>query len=534
MKKRAIIYTENMEQLPALAEFLICDDWEIVSAGETAAYLNSKHIPITEEKALLSNTPADDSFFRLLQQVTQNESDFYHDSFSTKGAIRLVCVNVKPRYHPLTDFLEESSSDNCIDFKHQTLIRCAAKNYKSVLILTNPEDYSEAIIQLKTDSVTKDFRLDLAGKALNLCSACDAASSLSISMQKKRIEFPNYFVVPYQKQRKLLHGTNPHQYACLYTHNLDTSALSGVKKIQGKELDYCIIKNGCIAWNIMSLFFKIIKNPFEVESMDSQGYPYTTQFTPAAGSVFTIAIKNENPVGAALGSNVCQSFAKTLNCSPDTFDGATLACSAVIDQDAAVSLSKANLLTIIAPDFTKEAREILSENISLHLIVASKMFSGFHESVSIDGGLLVQTPDNTLFQKWKVVTNRRPTQAQTDAMAFGTMVILAAKSDSALVVNDSATIGISTGQTSRKRSIRFAFEDAEECIKNGLTSGDTSAEILVSDTSIPFDEGIQKAADLGIKAIIQTGGSSSDQELIDFCNNHDISMVFTGMRHLAF
>ena len=162
MKKRAIIYTENMEQLPQLAEFLICDDWELVSAGETLAYLNSKHIPVTEEKALLSNTPADDSFFRLLQQVTQNESDFYHDSFSTKGAIRLVCVNIKPRYHQLVDFLEESSSDNCINFKHETLIRCAAKNYRSVLILTNPEDYSEAIIQLKPDSVTKNFRLELA------------------------------------------------------------------------------------------------------------------------------------------------------------------------------------------------------------------------------------------------------------------------------------------------------------------------------------------------------------------------------------
>ncbi len=534
MKKRAIIYTENMEQLPQLAEFLICDDWELVSAGETLAYLNSKHIPVTEEKALLSNTPADDSFFRLLQQVTQNESDFYHDSFNTKGAIRLVCVNIKPRYHPLADFLEESSSDNCINFKHETLIRCAAKNYRSVLILTNPEDYSEAIIQLKTDSVTKNFRLELAGKALNLCAAYDAASSLSIAMQKKRIEFPEYFVVPYHKQKKLVHGTNPHQYACLYTHNHDTSALSGMKKIQGKELDYIIVKNCFIAWNIVSLYFKIIKNPFEVPSSDSQGYPYTTQFTPAAGSVFTIAIKNENPVGAALGSNVCESFSKTLNCSPDTFDGATLACSAVIDRDAAISLSQSNLLSIVAPDFTKEAKEIFSQNQNLHLIVASKMFSGFHETSSIDGGLLVQTPDNTLFQKWKVVTNRRPTQAQCDAMAFGTMIILAAKSDSALIVNNLATIGISTGQTSRKRSIRFALEDAEDCIKNGLTSGDTNAEVLVSDTSIPFDERISKAAELGIKAIIQTGGSSSDQELIDFCNNNDIAMVFTGMRHLAF
>lgn len=534
MKKRAIIYTENMEQLPALAEFLICDDWEIISAGETAAYLSSKNIPVTEDKSLLSSTETDDSFFQLLQQITQNKTSFYSETLTNKGAIRLVCVNIRPSYHKLSDFLEESSSYNCINFKHETLIRCAAKNYTNVLVLTSPEDYQEAIIQLKTDAVTKDFRLELAGKALNLCSAYDAAISLSILMQKNKNEFPNYFVVPYQKQRKLTHGVNPHQKACLYSHHLEESILNGMKKIQGRDINYSIVKNASIAWKTVSLFFTIIKNPFEVESIDAQGYPYTTQFSPAAGRVFTVAIKNENPIGAALGSNVCQSFAKTLSCSPDILDGATLACSAVIDKDAAVSLSQSNIRTIVAPEFTKEAREILSEQQNLQLFVSSKFFSGFQETVSIDGGLLVQFPDNVLFNRWKVVTNRRPSQSQIDAMAFGTMIILAAKSDAALVVNDSAVTGIASGLPSREKSIKLAFENAATCLKNGLTSSDTNAEVLVSDTSIPFDECMGMATELGIKAIIQTGGSSTDQELIDFCNNNDISMVFTGMRHLTF
>ncbi len=534
MKKRAIIFTENLDRCPSLAEFLVSDDWEIISAGETAAYLASKNIPVTIEKSLLASNRESDDFFRLLQQVEKSASAFGGESLESMAAIKLVCSNIRPSFKPLPAFLEESSSENCIDFKHIALIRCAAKNYNSTIVLTDPDDYQEAVIQLRTESVTKEFRLQMAGKALNLCSAYDSATALSILMQKQNIEFPRYFTVPYENFQKLNHGDNPHQFACLYSENLRNTALDGMKKIQGRELDSPIVKSYFLAWKIVSLFLKIIKNPFEVESVDCSGYAYTTPFTPAAGSVFTIGIKNNNPIGASLGSNVSHSIAKTFNCAPETFDGATLGCSAVIDESAAISLSKSNLVCIIAPDFTKEARQILAENNSIRLIMASETFSGFHEMTSVDGGLLVQTPDNELFRKWQVVTQKRPTQSQIDSMAFGTMVIMAAKSDAAIVVNDFSAIGISTGQPSRKKSINLAIQDAEECFKNGLTSSDTNAEVLVSDTSIPFDEKIIKAAELGVKAIIQTGGTSSDQALIDFCNEHEISMIFTGMHHLAF
>ena len=534
MTKRAILYTENLEGLPALAEFLKSDNWEIISAGESAAYLSAKGIPVTVEKSLLPGNRDNETFSHLVQQIIQNEESTNKDSLENKGSIKLVCANIIPHFHKLPDFLEESNSENCIDIKHIMLIRTAAKNYNNTIILTDPDDYQEAIIQLKTESVTKQFRLQMAGKALNLCSAYDSALSLSILMQRKNIEFPKYFTIPYEKVMKLNHGFNPHQYAALYSLNLQTSALSGMKKIQGKELDMGIVQSYFLAWKIVSLFLKIIKNPFEVESVDCSGYNYSTQFTPAAGSVFTIGIKNDNPIGASLGSNVSHSLSKTFNCAPETFDGATLGCSAVIDESAAISLSKTNLIAIIAPDFTKEARQILSEKNSIRLIVASNVFTGFHETESVDGGLLVQTPDNELFRKWHVVTQKRPTQAQIDSMAFGTMVVLAAKSDAAVVVNDFSAVGIATGQTNRKRSITMALNDAEECFKNGLTSSDTNAEVLVSDTSIPFDERIIKASEMGIKAIIQTGGTSTDQALIDFCNEHDISMIFTGMRHLTF
>ena len=537
MKKKAIIYAENTDRLLTLVNYLVQDDWEIISGGDTAEFLSKNLIPYTMEPSLSSVTKGHDRFTSLINLVINSKSEETYDSYTSldyEDAASLLCVNIQPKYHSIARFLEESSSENCIDLKHVSLIRAAAKNYSNVLILTDPEDYEEAIIQLKTESISKQFRLYLAGKALNLTSAYDASCAYSILFQREQIDFPNYLIFPYKKEKRLAQGANNHQQAWLYSQGLHNSALAGIKKIQGKEVDYNLIKNYFAAWNIVSMFLKIIKNPFEVPSTDSSGYSYSTQFTPAAGFVFTIGIKYGNPIGAALGTDVCNSFTKTLNCAPETFDGATLGCSAVIDRDAALLLSKMTLDSIIAPDFTKEAREILAKTNSLRLIVASNTVSGFYETATIDGGLLAQISDHTLFKHWNVVTTRRPTQAQIDAMAFGTMISLGAKSDSAIIINDSAAIGISFGQPNRRKAVLLAVEDAKECFKNGLTSSDTSAEILVSDTSIPFDDKIRNAVEIGVKAIIQTGGSSSDQQLIDYCNENDIAMVFTGMRHIAF
>lgn len=534
MKKKAIIYAENTDKLLILANYLSQDDWEIISDGETAEFLAKNLIPYTMEPSLSSTSKGHDRFNSIINLVLNSKQEDDYDSFDFDDSISLVCINVLPKYNIISQFLEESSSENCIDIKHISLIRAAAKNYSNVMILTDPEDYQEAIIQLKTECITKPFRLYLAGKALNITAAYDARCAYSILFQQEQVDFPNYLVLPYKKSRHLSQGANPHQQAWLYSQELYNSALSGIKKIQGKELDYNIIKNYFAAWNIVSMFLKIIKNPFEVPSTDSSGYSYSTQFSPAAGSVFTIGIKYGNPIGAALGADVCSSFSKTLNHASETFDGATLGCSAVIDRESALILEKMTLAAIIAPDFTKEAREILAGNSSIRLIIASNTVNGSYETAPIDGGQLVQTSDHTLFKHWHVVTKRRPTQAQIDAMAFGTMISLGTKSDSAIVINDSAAIGISFGQPNRRKSVLLAIDDAKECFKNGLTSADTNAEILVSDTSIPFDDKLQNAVDIGVKAIIQTGGSSSDQQLIDFCNEHDISMVFTGMRHMAF
>lgn len=537
MKKKAILYTTNFEKLATLAQYLVHDDWEILSAGETAKFLAENNIPYTFTKQLEHNANSDDSFINLIHSVLAAGRNLLASSFSTESVVNLVCMNVEPTFHKINDFLEVDKTDNCIELKEMTLLASAAKNYMNVVVLCDPADYQEAIVQMKNDSISDEFRLYLASKALNQVAACNAANSVSISEGLEANSFPPYFMVPFKFVGKLHHGSNDHQSAYLYSLNDQSGALSGMKKIQGKEMNLNLYENCFAAWKAISIFTRILKSPFTVDSVDCNNYPFTTQFTPAASSVFTIGIKNSNPIGAALGGTLLESFRKTYSCEPDSFKGSTFGCSSVVDEEAARELVKVDFRAIIAPDFTKEAKEIFSAKKDMRLVIASRFISDYYEMATIDGGFMLQEPDSKMFTKLSVVTQKRPTQAQVDSMAFGMLVAMTCKSDAAVVVNDFSAVGISAGNTSRKRAVRYALQDASEYFENNqnnnLICKDRNSEILISDSVIYFDEYAKKLADVGIKAIIQTGGVECDAEFIQYCNDHDISMIFTGIQHLS-
>ena len=537
MRRKAIIFTEDYKNLLQLTAYLVQDDWELVSGGETAEFLEKNSISVSNDPSLTSASRSGDGFTTILNLVMNSRIQKANNPRTADNITEiapLACVNIIPKYENLDTENENVSIANKIDHKHISLIRAAAKNYMNILILTDPEDYQEAIIQLKTDSVSDEFRLYLAAKALNLTAAYDAGIAISLLSHNLKTDFPDYFVAPYKKMKHIIHGTNAHQAACLYSLPCAHSALSGFRKIQGEELDFGVMKNNFSAWNVVTLFHRLLKNPFEVSSTDSFGYPYSTQFTPTAGSVFTIGIKFCTPVGAAFGPDVATSFSKTINCALESFDGAVIGCSAVIDEKAATEIIKTNISAVIAPDFVKGAREILAEKKSIRLIIASNPIASVVEASTIDGGLLAQISDCVLFKQWNTVTKKRPTQPQIDAMALGTMLSIAAKSNSAIIINDNAVIGISSGQSSWRKALSIAIDDAQECFKNNLTSLDTNAEVLVSDDSIPFGDFIYRLPEIGVKAIIQPGGSQTDNEFIEYCNEHEISMIFTKMTHLNF
>lgn len=537
MKKKAILYTTNFEKLATLAQYLVHDDWEILSAGETGKFLAENNITYTLTKQLEHGVNSTDSFLNLSHMILAAGRNLLASSFYTESVVNLVCMNIEPVYHKINDFREIDKTDNCIELQEMALLASAAKNYMNVVVLCDPEDYQEAIVQMKNDSVSDDFRLYLASKALNQIAAYNAANSVSISEGLKANSLPPYFMLPFKFAGNLHHGSNDHQSAFLYSMNDKSGALSGMKKIQGKEMNLNIYENCFAAWKAISIFTRILKSPFSVESVDCNNYPFTIQFTPAASSVFTIGIKNSNPVGAALGGTLLESFRKTYSCEPDAFCGSTFGCSSVVDEEAARELVKVDFRAIIAPDFTKEAKEIFSEKKDMRLVISSRFISDYYEMTPIDGGFMLQEPDAKMFTKLSVVTQKRPTQAQVDSMGFGMLIAMTCKSDAALVVNDFSTVGISAGNTSRKRAVRYALQDASEYFENNqnnsLICKDRNSEILISDSVIYFDEYAKRLADVGVKAIIQTGGTECDAEFIQYCNDHDISMIFTGIQHLS-
>lgn len=533
MKKRALIITDNTEGIENLVEFLYKEGWEIISAGVTAEIIKALNIPVKVEKTIASSVQHNDGFIIPLKQVMSAGYGLY-DENKANDAISLVCININLKFRQLSEFLDIDLNENCIDLKHISLIRAAAKNYKEVIVLTDPDDYKETMIQIKTDSMTTDYRLYLAGKALNLTAAYDATVAQSILVTGNEIPYPNYMLVPYKKKNELPHGTNRQQTATVYNIDKDDGAFNGFKKIQGPEMTFNTILNIHTAWKEVTFFFNTIKNPFSVESTNSDGGKFSTQFTPAAGTVFTVGIKNRTPIGAALGSSVLDSYLRTYNCNQEDFENSVIGCSSVVDDNVAAEMIKLNIRAVIAPDFTKEARAILSERKDLRLIIASKPTSEKYESISLDGGMLIQSIDTNLFKKWNIVTNTRPTQEQIDSMAFGMLIALTTKSYSSLIVRDRVAIGISTGQTSIRKSIHYAIEDSNYYIQNSLTSEQKNSEVLVCDSVIHFDDRLKNILDAGIKAIIQTGGSQTDSEFINFCNEHGISMVFTGIQHLSF
>lgn len=541
MGKKAILFTEDKSNLLQLATYLVQNDWELISDGETAEFLEKNSIFVAQSLPILGTSQAHNDFTNILNLIMNtyipSEEDFnMSDKNDTDDheIAPLVCVNIVPQYEKLNVKDDISSISNKIDYKHISLIRAAAKNCQNVLILTDPEDYHEAIIKLKTDNISNEFRVYLATKALNLTAAYDAGISFSLLYDASQPQFFDYFIAPYKKVKGTIRGINAHQKAFLYSLSDMQSAFSKFIKIQGEEMGVGDIKNNFAVWNVVSMFLKLLKSTFEVSSTDSFGNSYSTQFTPATGFVFTIGTKFCIPFGAAFGTDTATSISKTIQCSPESVDGAVIGCSAVIDEKAAKEIIKTSISTIIAPDFVKEAREILSEKKSLRLIIASELVTNSFEASTIDGGLLVQISDCILFKQWNVVTKTRPTQPQIDAMALGTMISIATKSISAIIINDNTVIGISSGQTNPKKAFSIAIDDAQECFKNNLTSSDTNAEVLVSDDSIPFGDFIYRLPEIGVKAIIQPGGSSTDNELIEFCNEHEISMIFTGMTHVNF
>lgn len=541
MTKKAIVHVENTDNLVDFARYLVSSDWTILSANKTQEFLEKEKIPVIKESALVENNQYYIETCNLVQDVLNTKLPVEDSPVESESPnIFLVCMNLVPTYKKLNSEQEILKSQKPINYFHSILIKNAVYNFENVLVVTDPEDYKEVLIQLRIGKIKSDFRYYLAAKALNMLSAYENGLAFSILNGKFYNEhFMKYFGAPYKKYMNLKHGANKQQKASVYSF-LENGRHDQIKieKIQGKEFTFPIIEDLSFAWEQISFLFTKLKNQMVVKSKNCDGYEFTTHFTPLLGTVFTIAVKNRIILGGALSSNVLDSFNKTLSYDTNLVKGAVIACSSVIDEDAAKEMVKGDFEAIVAPAFTTEAKQILSANRNIRLIPSAQISVEDIDLKLILGGLLIQTKESILFDKWHVKTKNRPSQYKIDEMAFGMMLVMNSKSYSVALIKENAIVSLSQSCTSCVKAIKNALIDAKELVERksqseNFVNDGMIADIMVSDSPIPFCDATRELIENGVTAIIQPGGTENDDEFIQYCDERGIVMIFTGMSHLT-
>lgn len=540
MTKRALIHVENTDNIIELSRFLASSGWTILSANKTEELLKKNHIPVTREMALSNELAYAQDISRLINDIvsTREEDIVFQRSMIQQertNNIFLVCINMEPFY-----YMHEAGFEikNC-DYRISSILRYAFYNHENILVLTDPADYAEALIQLKTDNITKEFRTYVAEKALNLVAAYDAGIAGSLAKTTPlSTSFPRFATYPLKFSGLLKQGTNAHQSAGFYRFPQDNDYPDFVN-CHVKDLDFSAVNDIALSWEILNTLYTLLKSQFSVTATNADNYDFTTQFTPLTGKVFTFAVKFGNLIGASIASNILESYSYTHAYDLPHVKNAIFACSAVIDGSAASEIVNGSFTAVIAPDFTDEAKKIFNQNSSIKLIYSTKANQSYFEARFVYGGFLIQQQDRTLFKHWHIKTRNRPSQVKSDELAFGMLLALKTRSYSAILIKQNSIAGIAQGCVSMAKALGEVVYSAWE---HGTSCGNTKpfsaaenpiADVLICDEKIYYGEEIQKLILMGVSTIIETGGAAGDEEFIAYCEEHNVSLIFTGMTHIT-
>jgi len=385
-----------------------------------------------------------------------------------------------------------------IDIGGPTLIRAAAKNFNDVTVVSNIDDYFQLAKELKINkgSTSIKFRKYMSAKAFGVTAYYDSVVSNWLNNQLN-IKFPEKKTVHGKLIEKLRYGENPHQQGSLYgtTDNL------GIEKIHGKELSYNNYNDIYSALSILNTFKK------------KEG---------------TVIIKHTNPCGVSAEKNQIKSFENALACDPTSSFGGVVAINSIITKKLATELNKIFFEVIIAKSFKKDALRILKKKKNIRLIDFSKFcLTNNKHYLFLGNAFLSQDSNSTLLNnKPKIVTKKKPTPSQLNSLKFAFNICKFVKSNAIVLANGKSTIGIGAGQPSRLDSCKIASNKALQFVPEKIMNS-----VAASDAFFPFADGIQELIKIGVKAIIQPGGSINDKKVIDAANKAGIVMAFTGIRH---
>jgi len=500
-KKRALISVSDKSGLIDFARFLEEQNYELISTGGTFKHLKEAGLnPIQIDEVTDFPEMLDGRVKTLhpkvhggLLAVRSNEEHMKTVQEYEIGLIDMVIVNLYPFFENVNKEISLDEKVEFIDIGGPSMLRSAAKNFNSVVVLTDVNDYEIIRNEMSENGDSSiETRKKLAGKVFNLTSAYDAAISRMLLDE----EYPTYLNASYKKVSDLRYGENPHQSAAYYTSTFENGAMKDFEILGGKELSFNNLRDMDLCWKVV--------NEFKDE-------------------LACCAVKHSTPCGVAVGTSALETYTKTFECDPVSIFGGIIGMNYKVDAATAEELNKTFLEIVMATDFDNDALEILRKKKNLRIIKIKNQVTDKQAWVKIDGGMLVQSADDQFSEDIKLMTETAPADEQKKALLFSQRVVKYVKSNAIVVSNGVQAIGIGGGQVNRIWATQQAIERAKEKFDGEL--------VLASDAFFPFRDVVDFCAQEGIKAIIQPGGSMRDNDSIEAANEHQIPMLFTGMRH---
>jgi len=520
--KRALISVSNKTGLVEFATRLSRHSIEIISTGGTAKSLKEAGLNVRDVSDLTGFPEILGGRVKTLHpkvhggllairnnadhqlQVKQNDIHY----------IDIVVVNLYPFQQTVArdDVTVEEAIEN-IDIGGPSMIRSAAKNFEDVVVIVDPSDYFAVADEMDSNSakVSRATRLRLARRAFETTANYDAAISefleSSIALEPstndlvihKSAQLPERLTILARKAADLRYGENPHQRAALYLTSRAGGGIAGAEQLQGKELSFNNLIDLEAAWSLVS------------------------EFADPACAI----IKHTNPCGAALAPEPREAFEKARATDPVSAFGGIIGFNRTVTEAAAQAIGETFFEAIAAPDYDPAAQRVLASKKNLRVMRVQQgepAQKPYDLRVISDNGLLVQDRDAGMLDdsRIRVVSQRKPTDQETRALRFAWIIAKHVKSNAIVYAREGQLIGVGAGQMSRVDSVKLGAMKAQLPLEGC---------VVASDAFFPFRDGVDEAAQAGATAVIQPGGSVRDEEVIAAANEHNLAMVFTGMRH---
>ncbi len=507
--KTALLSVYNKEGIVEFAKALSGLGIEIISSGGTAKALKEAGVKVTDISDFTGHPEMMGGRVKTLHPkvhggILMDRDNPGHVKDAEKNGIKpidLVVANLYPFEETILKGASIKEAVENIDIGGPTLIRAAAKNFRHVLVVCNPKDYPKVLEEIEKGAVSDGLRGELALEAWEHIAHYDTV--IEHYFRKTfghELDYPEYLNLTFRKKQDLRYGENPHQSAALYIdeHEKNPSLLRA-KQLQGKVLSYNNVLDANEAYQILKEFEE-----------------------PTA-----VIVKHNNPCGVASDADIHKAYKTARAVDPEAAFGGIVAVNREADRELAEEITSRFVEIVLAPSYTEEAKEVFSKKKNLRVLelpIKAGLVK-YRRFRSVLGGFLVQDSDVGLYNELKVVTKRKPNDSEMKSLLYAWKIAKYVRSNAIVYAKENRAVGIGAGQMKRVDAAKLGAMIAKDFGEN------LEGCAMASDAFFPFRDGIDYAAKLGVTVIIQPGGSVNDAEVIKAADEHNMAMIFTGMRH---